>query len=364
MIYALLFALALLFFISDHKIRFSAIAGSLVAIGSACGMAFVLFEYYTLASRMASYYSPVDTYRTNLNLALTNQILSLSLVSILAFWIAGRCLGKLIFKNAEDGDAANKKAKTLFIISSVLTVISGILFFVLNAVSPKLAANRPRIEATNLKYTIGLPSAGAEFVMGKYYVLFAAIIVLGIVSIILINTKITSYRELNEAGSEGKETKAFNVPLIIGLVLACISNIVALILTFSVNITIKEDICSFSFAVILALGLLFLLIGTKILASAKPGSSKTALQVISSVLAIASVVNIAAIARKLMRIIEGLLFNTDFILEQYFSPSSGFRRGQGGLLFRNFSVFLLVLLIAAITVTLVFLIKSSTRKKA
>ena len=195
--------------------------------------------------------------------------------------------------------------------------------------------------------------------------LFAAIIVLGIVLIILINTKITSYRELNVTGSEGKETKAFNVPLIIGLVLACISNIGALILTFTVNRTLKEDMRCLAFAVILALGLLFLLIGTKILASAKPGSSKTALQVISSVLAIASVVNVAAIARRLMRIVEGLIFNTDFILGQYIRYESGiFGRGQGGIFIRNISVSLLVLLIAAIAVTLVFLIKSSARKKA
>ena len=364
MIYTLLFASALLFFIADHKIRFSAIAGSLVAIGSACGMAFVLFEYYTVDMRMTSYNSPVDTYRTNYNLAMTNQVLFLSLVSILAFWVAGKCLGKLIFKNTENEEAANKKAKTLFIISSVLTVISGILFFVLNAVSSTLAGNRPRSDAAKLKYTIGLPSAGAKFMMGKYYVLFAAIIVLGIVLFILINTKITSYKELNKAGDESKETKAFNVPLIIGLVLACISNIFALILTFTINHTIKEDMRCFIFAVIISLGLIFLLIGTKILASAKPGSSKTALQVISSFLAIASLVNAAAIARRLMPIIDGLIYNAGFVLGQYLSYESGFRRDLGGSYFKNISIFLLVLLIAAIAVTLVFLIKSSTRKKA
>ena len=363
MIYVLLYASALLFFILDYKIRYSAVAGAIVTVGASCGLFFTLSTIYS--TEMAFVGQNIDTSlaRTNRSLLQLNLIVFFSLVFILAFSAVGKCVGKLLFKSAKDDESANKKAKKLFVISSVIATITGILFFAIYLIFTKVPIRISRLTLLKIRDTIGIPQTIPLF-MTKYYVLFAVIILIGIVLAVLINTKIPFFKEISKTETDVKDAKSGNTPLIIGLVLACIGNVLAIIITFTLDNGMKNLKSFFSVSLLLLAGLLFLIIGTR--KAAKKADLKPALPVIAFVLAIASFADLISMSKKVMPFLSALVTDASFMLASAGADLNlqvAYVR-QGPTLIRNCGIFLLVFLLAGLAVTLFFLIKSSAKKQA
>ena len=228
MIYALLFASALLFFILDRKISNSIIPGTLVTLTTW----WVLLHTIAFKISLSDPYNSMlysSRYRVEMNtairaLSLINLSIIITLISAAAFFALAKSLGKLLFKDSEDSAKATKNARLLFIIASAAVSLSGLYFLFIN-----LSADRRNNFAsiTNIFGDTYFEFFYQKFPMDKIASIFY--IVLGIIFIVLIIAKLFSIKELKPAVSETQPVAQKNTLLIAGIIISAVGNLVSLI---------------------------------------------------------------------------------------------------------------------------------------
>ena len=364
--YVLLLVAAFLFFILDRKIRFAVIPGTVATVCAWCSL---IYNYFYTAPALSfvpvGSFSVIDQVKPFSLLAPLDATILYSAITVMLFAVFGKLIGKLIFDAAVDELKAQKKAKAIFLIASIITGVTRILYFVFDALKHNVGRNYAYVNFMKF-YGVSLvtPIANREKVFVVIYIL---LIIMSILCIVLINTKLASFRTIASPSSEGdapvKKTSGINAFAIIGLCVSCVGNIGFLIVDAAKKKASYDETMTLLFMknlynIMIIIGLIFIAVGVNKLIRGK-GKMPAVIPVISAAVVIASYIAMLLISIDTMKFLTAVMSGSDILLSMT-GPSFV---GKGPSSIVNALTFLLVLLCAGSVFLIISLIRSSAKKE-
>ena len=364
LIYIILLASALLFFILDRKIRFAVIPGIIVTVCSWCGLIYnLVYSSQSFATTQGSIY--IKTLKSFMLLTPSVSIAFYSVITIMLFTAIGLFIGRLVFDPVNDLNKAQKKAKTLSVTASLITGIASILYFVLDAL--KNTGGRGSTVAKIAAFcgvSFVEPIANRKTV---FIVVFILLIALSIFCLVFINTRLISYRAItpavSENGEEAKKTVQKNALSIIGLCFTGVGNIGFWIVDAirkkaSLYDQLRLIVTVNIYQLFIVAGLILLAIGLRRLVSCK-GRPPYIVPVISAVFIAASYVSSIVNYKDLLNFLSAAFQGsdiTDIILGAMFRRTT--------LAVNNILIVLLIVLVAWAVWVIISSVRASAKKEA
>ena len=330
--YVLLLVAAFLFFILDRKIRFAVIPGTVATVCAWCSL---IYNYFYTAPALSfvpvGSFSVIDQVKPFSLLAPLDATILYSAITVMLFAVFGKLIGKLIFDAAVDELKAQKKAKAVFLIASIIAGVTSILYFVFDALKHNVGRNYAYVNFMKF-YGVSLvtPIANREKVFVVIYIL---LIIMSILCIVLINTK-------SFIGNIGF--------LIVDAAKKKASYDETMTLLFMKNL----------YNIMIIIGLIFIAVGVNKLIRGK-GKMPAVIPVISAAVVIASYIAMLLISIDTMKFLTAVMSGSDILLSMT-GPSFV---GKGPSSIVNALTFLLVLLCAGSVFLIISLIRSSAKKE-
>ena len=348
LIYIILLASALLFFILDRKIRFAVIPGIIVTVCSWCGLIYnLVYSSQSFATTQGSIY--IKTLKSFMLLTPSVSIAFYSVITIMLFTAIGLFIGRLVFDPVNDLNKAQKKAKTLSVTASLITGIASILYFVLDAL--KNTGGRGSTVAKIAAF------CGVSFVepIANRKTVFIVVFIL------------ISYRAItpavSENGEEAKKTVQKNALSIIGLCFTGVGNIGFWIVDAirkkaSLYDQLRLIVTVNIYQLFIVAGLILLAVGLRRLVSCK-GRPPYIVPVISAVFIAASYVSSIVNYKDLLNFLSAAFHGsdiTDIILGAMFRRTT--------LAVNNILIVLLIVLVAWAVWVIISSVRASAKKEA
>ena len=214
----LLFLAAFLFFTADRKVRLAFIPGILTTVIACFG--FVTRYTNLVYAQNYRYMSTMKPYSVNGSIRLFYVLILMSIVAPIccfALMSLGKLFSVAVFKASKDGNGYKVLARVFFIISGVIMIVIGIYF--LNFRNFMLKPSHPDL------YKFIKVFGVAGFARADSYTVFGAIIIaLGILPVILIFTKIFSFKQIKEPDPSKARLKLKTGMSTTGIVLSITGN--------------------------------------------------------------------------------------------------------------------------------------------